>query len=244
MTLWSWAKASLSALSMWYYCWYHLQGLEDEFDGANRKNLRHFIQQDEAYGVTFQYKEGDHDITTHDGSESDSDPTYYYMPEFPSRPTGESKSIGEIVKLERKKLQRIPTCAVFHKIAEGKGVPHTFIGMVSLFLLLRFKYWDRICLGFVRQWPALPRVVVCLVMLSFESNPLTSSCRYSCRCASYPSQGFLCKTDMRWRRSELLKVLTLSKASYTSSLNVLYTYRVLWCDILRRVSGWFWCQSE
>jgi KUP system potassium uptake protein len=30
---------------------------------------------------------------------------------------------------ERQPLVRLPTCAVFHKIARGQGAPHTFIGM-------------------------------------------------------------------------------------------------------------------
>lgn len=38
-------------------------------------------------------------------------------------------------------LARLPTCAVFHKLTAGRGVPHTFY-------------------GFLRQWPALPRVIV------------------------------------------------------------------------------------
>lgn len=28
----------------------------------------------------------------------------------------------------RKPLVRIPTCAIFYKVAQGKGVPHTFVG--------------------------------------------------------------------------------------------------------------------
>ena len=44
---------------------------------------------------------------------------------------------------DRKELVRIPTCAIFHKFASGKGVPHSFV-------------------GFIRQWPALPHVVVSL----------------------------------------------------------------------------------
>lgn len=42
---------------------------------------------------------------------------------------------------ERKELMRISTCAIFHKFSRGPGVPHTFV-------------------GFVRQWPSLPKVVV------------------------------------------------------------------------------------
>ena len=42
---------------------------------------------------------------------------------------------------DRRELVRIPTCAIFHKFAAGRGVPHSFV-------------------GFIRQWPALPQVVV------------------------------------------------------------------------------------
>lgn len=53
--------------------------------------------------------------------------TLYLIPEDPSE--------------GRRPLARLPTCAVFHKLTAGRGVPHTFY-------------------GFLRQWPALPRVVV------------------------------------------------------------------------------------
>lgn len=57
---------------------------------------------------------------------------------------------------EKLELARIPTCAVFHKLTPGKGVPHSFI-------------------GFIRQWPALPRVVVSsfpLFAILFRINAL------------------------------------------------------------------------
>jgi len=44
---------------------------------------------------------------------------------------------------EKVPLPRMSTMAVFHKLSSGKGVPHTFY-------------------GFLKQWPALPRVVVFL----------------------------------------------------------------------------------
>lgn len=50
---------------------------------------------------------------------------------------------GEDDAHPRLPLPRLPTCAVFHKLTGGKGVPHTFY-------------------AFLRQWPALPRVVVSL----------------------------------------------------------------------------------
>ncbi|TFK33003.1 potassium transporter [Crucibulum laeve] len=126
MFLWTWAKR-----------------LEDSFDGANRKNLRHFIQQNEkSNNIHFDFDDdADHAITI-DGEDDHAAtlPTYYYM--STQSPTTSSVGNDKIAEV-RKDLQRIPTCAVFHKIAEGKGVPHTFV-------------------GFVRQWPALPRVVIFL----------------------------------------------------------------------------------
>ncbi|KAJ7029293.1 potassium transporter [Mycena alexandri] len=50
---------------------------------------------------------------------------------------------GEKGESELLPLVRLPTCAVFHKFARGQGAPHTFT-------------------AFVRQWPALPRVVIFL----------------------------------------------------------------------------------
>lgn len=119
MLLWTWAKS-----------------LEDHFDGKNRKNLRHFIHHDADQSD--QDKDNGVAEVEDDLSISDSDPTYYYMPRV-----SEKADTGEVTKKDRKKLQRIPTVAVFHKIAQGKGVPHTFI-------------------GFIRQWPAIPRVVIFL----------------------------------------------------------------------------------
>ncbi|KAF9013196.1 potassium transporter [Cyathus striatus] len=124
MLLWTWGKR-----------------LEDRFDGANRKNLRHFIQQSEKPGGLTLHDSDDDGITTEDHDTDASEyPMFYYL-----APNSRSASpdAGEKVVEERKELQRIPTCAVFHKIAQGRGVPHTFV-------------------GFIRQWPALPRVVIFL----------------------------------------------------------------------------------
>ncbi|KAG6853925.1 hypothetical protein C0991_012415 [Blastosporella zonata] len=110
MLLWTWAKA-----------------LEDKFDGANRQNLRHFIQKD------------DKKVEAED-TDTDMDSTLYYVPAGVPELNSDSRAL---VLGERRELQRIPTCAIFHKMSEGKGVPHTFIGLI-------------------RQWPAIPRVVIFL----------------------------------------------------------------------------------
>ncbi|KAG6860099.1 hypothetical protein C0995_015732 [Termitomyces sp. Mi166 len=114
---------------MWFWTW--AKALEDNFDRANRQNLRHFIHQGSKGSST-----GGNSEVEEEGSETDS--TFYYVPGI-----REGTDPGKITELERREIQRIPTCAVFHKVAEGKGVPHTFIGLI-------------------RQWPALPRVVIFL----------------------------------------------------------------------------------
>lgn len=137
MVLWTWAK-----------------GLEDDFDGKNRRNLKDFIQRDEKSRVTIHLEANTpsdntiaDDITEEPYDDSDDDTpsdafsTYYYIDTV--SPKGKEP--------ERRELARIPTCAIFHKITEGRGVPHSFIGLI-------------------RQWPALPEFLV-----SIQANSRTQS---------------------------------------------------------------------
>lgn len=82
--------------------------------------------------MTIQFPPNSNGVVTEEDDQSITgyDPTYYYNTDF------KGSDQGVDAGGERKKLQRIPTCAVFHKIAQGKGVPHTFIGWFSLSLLL------------------------------------------------------------------------------------------------------------
>ncbi|PPR03507.1 hypothetical protein CVT24_006995 [Panaeolus cyanescens] len=118
MMLWVWAKS-----------------LEDAFDGKNRMNLRHFIYQEK--GNTSE-KDEEEDIS--DGTDDTGNQAFYFLTHSNGLQKGRIQSAAMD---DRKELQRIPTCAIFHKIASGKGVPHTFV-------------------GFIRQWPALPRIVIFL----------------------------------------------------------------------------------
>jgi len=111
MALWVWAK-----------------GLEDDFDGKNRMNLRHFIRQKQS------------EVERDDGSSSEPSETTYYMLNDGS---GRAEVMDEKTGRELTEITRIPSCAIFHKIASGQGVPHTFT-------------------GFIRQWPSIPRVVIFL----------------------------------------------------------------------------------
>ena len=137
MLFWTWAKV-LKILTCFPFTRSHLyQRLEDRFDGANRRNLRHFIVTGEKGQVAPPTRDlGRPGSITSEVDEADSDyvqEQYYYFPRDKTATEDE----------DRRELVRIPTCAIFHKFAAGKGVPHSFV-------------------GFIRQWPTLPQVVVSL----------------------------------------------------------------------------------
>ena len=106
------------------------QRLEDQFDGANRRNLRHFILTDSTYKKETLSLSPDgaysSSIDANDlGEDQEGDPSYYFLT---SQTTREDHDKPESIMEERMDLARIPTCAIFHKLTSGKGVPHTFIG--------------------------------------------------------------------------------------------------------------------
>ncbi|KAJ7643910.1 potassium transporter [Roridomyces roridus] len=120
----AWVPLMVGVILMIIMCfWTWAKGLEDKFDGANRLNLRHFIHPD------IDEKQEDEEAEEEDVDADIKEKTYHHS----------------LDRLEDGKhpLARLQTCAVFHKITRGSGVPHTFV-------------------GFVRQWPALPRVVIFL----------------------------------------------------------------------------------
>jgi KUP system potassium uptake protein len=97
--------------------------LEDEFDGQNRMNLRHFIGSSES----------EKPISDNDDVTSEVEyPLSYYCIQNP-RLDG---PIDDKAVEQRMEIQRIPTFAIFHKLASGKGVPHTFVGEFAYFTTL------------------------------------------------------------------------------------------------------------
>ncbi|KIY46745.1 potassium transporter [Fistulina hepatica ATCC 64428] len=136
MLFWTWAK-----------------GLEDEFDGANRQNLKHFIYQQvpsTSLGPdAIRLGDVPEAAVSEDETVEESDPEYYYLEEKHSVDAPQVKRI----------LTRIPTCAVFHKVTPARGIPHTFV-------------------GFIRQWPALPRIVVFLSVYTLPIARVPQSERY------------------------------------------------------------------
>ncbi|KAF8737866.1 potassium transporter, partial [Rhizoctonia solani] len=142
---------------MWFWTW--AKGLEDEFDGANRRNLRHFIMLDSigpdekfspaiisAYSQTNTVNE---EITSADDQ--------------PAMEDGlENEKLGLYLladRQDRRLLPRVETAAVFHKLSAGKGVPHAFY-------------------AFLRQWPALPRVVIFLSVRIMPTARVPAEDRY------------------------------------------------------------------
>ncbi|KAG8800880.1 hypothetical protein FRC19_008514 [Serendipita sp. 401] len=133
--------------------WTWAQGLEDQFDGTNRHDLHHIIS--EELIQTMSYSPAIH-FNPRLCRNSDADVTKLELPHLADvvDDDGSSKSevipyIQEELKLyldtgdEKIPLSRMSTMAIFHKISSGKGVPHAFY-------------------SFLKQWPALPRVVVFL----------------------------------------------------------------------------------
>jgi len=146
--------------------WTWARRLEDTFDGKNRQNLRRFIiQETEKMGSPvmlsptgqFSAASGDRDDMTTDNASDEAattsmqlrqEPPMYFLarvksPKVTIRESlndneGEKDASGSYVQ---KELPRIMSCAVFHKLTHGRGVPHAFI-------------------NFIRHWPSMPHVVI------------------------------------------------------------------------------------
>jgi KUP system potassium uptake protein len=100
--------------------------LEDDFDGQNRMNLRHFIGSSESKKPISA--SNNDDVT----SEVDCPPPHYYIQNPRLDGPIDDKTVEQGME-----IQRIPTFAIFHKLASGKGVPHTFVGEFAYFTTLR-----------------------------------------------------------------------------------------------------------
>jgi len=169
MMFWSWAK-----------------GLEEAFDGENRRNPRHFIFLRHSIGEKGSEKDPEKDLTkgpkggavtdisnTTSCASQDNDDSNgldnHHQVQLPSllrqrNPASKTDGIEIVDESVTAKSQdlvffdeasqkatllpRIPTCAIFHKLTSGPGVPHAFY-------------------GYIRQMPALPRVVIFLSVHMF-----------------------------------------------------------------------------
>lgn len=92
--------------------WTWSRGLEDAFDGTNRRNLRHFL--------TLEIHNNHHPILT------SSSPTTIVKQSDQEDATADAFSLPEKYDLylqtaddSKMSLTRIPTCAIFHKMSAG-----------------------------------------------------------------------------------------------------------------------------
>lgn len=165
MSFWTWAK-----------------GLEDAFDSANRKNLRHFIRaadEDDPNSALYAIPEdGRADTVTEDVTEDiasfsggEKKSNYYFVDE-------DNLGIKLDADHEKVTLARVNTCAIFHKLTHGKGVPHTFMGESYLWCFLEYLQLIYSSSGFIRQWPALPRVVIFLSVCTLPTPRVDPQDRY------------------------------------------------------------------
>ncbi len=140
MWLWTWGKVHIHCCKDLAYTNCLSKGLEDAFDGQNRQNLRDFIRKDEKLQVTFHLDGDAENDAVDDEVDDDDDDTYsisryYYVPHPSASSSAVDGDAHPKALLRQRELVRIPTCAVFHKIAEGQGVPHSFIGKLASVVL-------------------------------------------------------------------------------------------------------------
>ena len=155
MIFWTWAK-----------------GLEDEFDGSNRRNLRHFISTEvqiserptRAASPSVRSGEDEAELSETNVATVDDrfkeEVSLFLHRDIPTSLTqritaGITIDDKRTQKEERMALARLPTCAIFYKLSAGKGAPHTFY-------------------GFLRQWPSVPRIVVSTPLFMFQN--ISHSC--------------------------------------------------------------------
>lgn len=114
---------------MWFWTW--AKGLEDEFDGANRRNLRHFImldtiRADEKVSPAVV-------VSPHSQTASANQEITFVDDQVATEEELEDEKLGLYLlsnTKERQFLPRLETTAVFHKLSTGKGVPHAFYGQL------------------------------------------------------------------------------------------------------------------
>jgi KUP system potassium uptake protein len=83
----------------------------------NRRNLRHFIVTEDGEKHALPPIEVQPSTGVDVEVDTLGEETYYYL-----------ERIGSDAEEEKQELVRIDTCAVFHKLGSGKGVPHSFVG--------------------------------------------------------------------------------------------------------------------
>ncbi|KAF9517117.1 hypothetical protein BS47DRAFT_1436128 [Hydnum rufescens UP504] len=129
----------LTALMMF---WTWAKGLEDDFDGKNRRNPRHFII-NQSLRQTIAPITAPEEKDLSENSDEDYPTEVVTTFETPGNEDGGGLRFLNHTTQTEIDLARIPACAIFHKLTAGRGVPHSFY-------------------AFIQHLPALPRIVVFL----------------------------------------------------------------------------------
>ncbi|GJE91288.1 potassium transporter [Phanerochaete sordida] len=153
----------LSSIMFWTWA----KRLEDKFDGSTRENLRHIILCrdedviDEKASTASEeqtvFESSGKRVVIADDVPHDNIPRFILTRQYSHASDACNGLQRAMIK---KPLARIPTCAIFHKLTTGRGVPHSFA-------------------TFLRQWPALPRIVIFLSVSVLNVPRLPASERYS-----------------------------------------------------------------
>jgi KUP system potassium uptake protein len=111
---------------MWFWTW--AKGLEDEFDGANRRNLRHFIM---LHSVGSEDKIPPVFVSPYSQISTENQEITFVDEQaaMEDEPENEERGLYLLADSKEKRLlPRVETTAVFHKLSAGRGVPHAFYG--------------------------------------------------------------------------------------------------------------------
>lgn len=116
MTFWSWVKVRSCALPHCGVPVDSFQGFEDTFDAVNRKDLHNLIVQE------FNATKSGFDISKNEPQDGSS--------ECIEEDNIKELNIDNTLPSSDPALYlaRLPTCAVFHGLTSGRGIPHSFAG--------------------------------------------------------------------------------------------------------------------
>ena len=158
MVFWNWAK-----------------GLEDTFDSKNRRQLHDFIVGKDEMAFDEKVRQDVHDdgaIVEDEVATDESDvATLYCLPHAAF--SGEEKDPEG-----RRELGRVPLFAIFHRMANEKGVPHSFTRTSRLYSIDLWQPLTLIWSGFISQWPALPTFAIFLTVHVLPVAHVTVADRY------------------------------------------------------------------
>jgi len=172
----AWVSLAIGlTLTLLMIFWTWARGLEEDFDGTNRRNLHDFLIPNNV--------SSDPGVVSDDTNNSDDSPGLQLRRVSITRRRPPLPGITEDGELRRDSLTfiddetgteidlvRLATCAIFHNLSSGNSIPHDFY-------------------GFLRQLPALPELIIFLSVRTASTAHIEPDDRY--RLVKVPSlRGF------------------------------------------------------